>query len=313
MANKSYLTVSSLIQKFGFDILYRGNLNNHIQIPSLNRTGIELASNKIVYDNIISAVLWSGNENRFISKLQKDRDRVNAFKKVLKLFPPVIILTSAFKHRNLLLEIAKKYKTTILTSNLKSSELYIEVAGWINEQLAVYKTIHGTLVNVFGVGVLIEGKSGVGKSETALELVKKGHMFVADDAVDITNISGKILAKPNPVAGRFIEIRGLGILNVSQMFGIEKTAPFSNIDVIIEMVKEEGSEVDFERLGSKNKTKILEKVKIPYYCLPITPGRKMSDLIEAAVIDFKLKQHGYNSAKDYISNFNKVRKNNKNN
>jgi HPr kinase/phosphorylase len=165
---------------------------------------------------------------------------------------------------------------------------------------------------VFGVGVLIEGKSGVGKSETALELVKKGHMFVADDAVDITNVSGKILAKPNPVAGRFIEIRGLGILNVSQMFGIEKTAPTSNIDVIVEMIKEEGSDINFERVGNVNKTKTLEKVKIPYYSLPITPGRKMSDLIEAAVIDFKLKRHGYNSARDYISNFNKInRKKNK--
>jgi HPr kinase/phosphorylase len=159
------------------------------------------------------------------------------------------------------------------------------------------------------VGVLIEGKSGVGKSETALELVKKGHMFIADDAVDIATISGKILAKPNPVAGRFIEIRGLGILNVSQMFGIEKTAPMSNIDVIVEMVKEEGSDVNFERIGSANKTKLLEKVKVPYYCLPITPGRKMSDLIEAAVIDFKLKQHGYNSAKEYMSNYKKTRRN----
>lgn len=308
MLNNHYLTVTSLVQKFGFDVLYRGNMNNHIQIPSLNRTGIELASNKVVYDSIISAVLWSTNENRFIHKLKNDRERIKSMKKVLKLTPPVIIVTSAFKYRNLLLKAARKYKTTILSSTLKSSELYIEVAGWINEQIAEYRTIHGTLVNVFGVGVLIEGKSGVGKSETALELVKKGHMFVADDAVDITNISGKILAKPNLVAGRFIEIRGLGILNVSQMFGIEKTAPFSNIDVIVEMVKEEGSDINFERVGNINKTKMLEKVKIPYYCLPITPGRKMSDLIEAAVIDFKLKQHGYNSAKDYISNFKKVNK-----
>jgi serine kinase of HPr protein (carbohydrate metabolism regulator) len=129
MLGKRYLTVASLIHKFGFDVLYRGNLNNHILIPSLNRTGIELASNKVVYDNIISAVLWSGNENRFISKLKSDRDRINAIKKVLKLTPPVIILTGAFKHRDLLLKIARKFKTVILASNLKSSELYIEVAG----------------------------------------------------------------------------------------------------------------------------------------------------------------------------------------
>jgi HPr kinase/phosphorylase len=174
--------------------------------------------------------------------------------------------------------------------------------------MAVFKTVHGTLISVYGVGVLLQGESGVGKSEVALELVRKGHLFIADDAVDVVNLADRLLGKPNAIANKFIEVRGLGILNIPHMLGIEKTQDFSNIDVIVELIVDDKKILQFERVGSTLKTKELEKVKIPYYRLPVTPGRKMSDLIETAVIDLKLKQHGYSSADDYITNYKKVNK-----
>jgi HPr kinase/phosphorylase len=155
--------------------------------------------------------------------------------------------------------------------------------------------------------VLLTGKSGIGKSEVAMELIKKGHIFVADDAIDVANIAGRILGKPNAIANNFIEVRGLGILNIPKMFGVEKTQTSSNIDVVIELVRDDdvNSQI-FERIGNENRYQYIEKAKVSYYKLPISPGRKMSDLIESAVVDFKLKQRGYNSGEDFITNYNKL-------
>ena len=271
----------------------------------MKRVQFQFDSKHIIFENIISAVLWSGNESKFLSQLSRKKI-VESMQNVLQLKPPVVIVTKAFKHVDVLQKIAKKYSTTILFSPMPSAQLYVTVAAWINEQMAEYKTVHGTLISVYGVGVLLQGESGVGKSEVALELVRKGHLFVADDAVDVANLADRLFGKPNAVANKFIEVRGLGILNIPRMLGIEKTQDSSNIDVIIELVVDDKKALQFERLGVELKMKELEKVQIPYYKLPITPGRKMSDLIETAVIDLKLKQHGYSSAEDYMANYEKV-------
>lgn len=300
------IPVQSLINQFDFEVLYKGNIHNKIAIPSLNRTGIELAT-KIVFNKILSTVVWSTNESRFLASLKSDDEIEKRFKFVLDLTPPAIIITKHFAYPELLLKVAQKYNTVILRSELNSSQLYLTVAQWITEQLADYNTVHGTLINVFGVGVLVQGESGVGKSEVAMELVKKGHLFVSDDAVDIANIGGKLHGKANAISSSFIEVRGIGILNVSKMFGVEKVETSSPINLIVEMKKVDRIErQDFERVGKEIKYKILDGVKVPYYLLPITPGRKMSELVETAVIDYKLKQLGYSSAKEYLENYRKV-------
>lgn len=303
------ITVQSLIRQFDFEIIYRGNVRNKIQIPSLNRTGIELSSKK-VFNKILTTVLWSTNESLFLSTLKSDKERMDRLEFILTLCPPVIIVTRHFAYTNLLLKVAKKYSTVILSSKLTSAELYLSVAQWINTQLANYTLIHGTLINVYGIGVLIQGESGVGKSEVAMELVKKGHLFVADDAVDVTSIGGKLHAKPNDISSSFIEVRGIGILNVPKMFGVEKVERSSDIDLVIELKKVEGtiSRQGFDRVGNQIKYKKLVGEKVPYYSLPVTPGRKMSELVEAAVIDFKLKLDGYSSAQEYQKNYRKVLK-----
>ncbi|MDR3257189.1 MAG: HPr(Ser) kinase/phosphatase [Mycoplasmataceae bacterium] len=309
MSVQKSIPIKSLIKKFNFEVLYKGSSRNKIQIPSLNRTGVELASKHIVFENIISAVLWSGNESKFLSQLSKKKV-LESINNVLELKPPVIIITKAFQQVEQLLKLAKHYSTTIIFSPMPSAQLYVTVAQWINEQMAEYTTIHGTLVSVYGVGVLLQGESGVGKSEVALELVRKGHLFIADDAVDVTNLADRLYGRPNAIANKFIEVRGLGILNIPRMLGIEKTQDSSVIDVVIELVLDDKKTMQFERLGDHLNVKVLEKVQVPYYKLPITPGRKMSDLIETAVIDLKLKQHGYSSAEDYMDNYEKVHRKN---
>jgi HPr kinase/phosphorylase len=152
----------------------------------------------------------------------------------------------------------------------------------------------------------------VGKSELAMELIKKGHIFVADDAIDVANVAGRLFGIPNAIANNFIEVRGLGVLNIPKMFGVEKIQNSSNVDLIIELVRDDNVNTQtFERVGNNTQYQYVEKVKIPYYKLPITPGRKMSDLIESAVVDFKLKERGYNSGEEFIKNFNKINKSKK--
>ncbi len=304
--SKKSITVQQLIDQFDFQIIYKGNTRNKIEIPSLNRTGIELAS-KVVFNKILTTVLWSGNENKFLASLKSEKEIMERFKFVLDLCPPAIIITRHFTYTNLLLKVAKKYKTTILRSDLTSSELYLTVAQWINVQLAKYTMVHGTLVSVFGVGVLIQGESGVGKSEIAMELIKKGHLFVADDAVDIANIGGEIYGKSNAISSSFIEVRGIGIVNVAKMFGVEKIENSATVDMIIEMKKVDNLErQEFERVGKQINYKNVMGIKVPLYTLPVTPGRKMSDLVESAVTDFKLKEDGYFSACEYLDNYKKV-------
>lgn len=302
------ITVQSLIKQFDdFEVLYRGNVRNKIKIPSLNRTGIELAS-KTIFNKLLTTVLWSTSESKFLDTLKNDQEIMERFKFVLDLCPPVIIITKHFTHTNLLLKVAKNYKTVILRSTYNSSQLYLSVAQWINTQLAKYTLTHGTLINVYGVGVLIQGESGVGKSEVAMELVKKGHLFVADDAVDITSIGGKLHGKPNAISSSFIEVRGIGILNVAKMFGVEKVETSSDVDLVIELKKADtvGTRQSFDRVGNQIKYKTLVGAKVPFYSLPVTPGRKMSELVETAVIDYKLKQEGYSSASEYQRNYRKV-------
>lgn len=299
------ISVQNLINQFDFEVLYKGNVRNKIEIPSLNRTGIELSS-RVVFNKILTTVLWSSNESKFLDSLSQ-KEIAERFKFVLELAPPAIIITKHFTQTNLLLKIAKQYKTVILRSDLNSSQLYLTVAQWINEQLANYTLIHGTLINAFGVGVLIQGESGVGKSEVAMELVKKGHLFVADDAVDVTNIGGKLHGKPNAVSSSFIEVRGIGILNVAKMFGVEKVESSSDVNLVVDMRKADSLQrQSFERVGNQIKYKQISGVKIPYYELPVTPGRKMSELVETAVIDYKLKQQGYSSADEYLKNYKNV-------
>jgi HPr kinase/phosphorylase len=140
-----------------------------------------------------------------------------------------------------------------------------------------------------------------------MELIKKGHIFVCDDATDVTNIGGRLFGRPNAVSNKFIEVRGMGILSVSKMFGIEKTQPSCDIDIVINFVKDSDYvSKPFERIGKQLNFETIESVKVASYNLPVTPGRKMSDLVETVVVDFKLKQEGYYSAKEYIEQFKKV-------
>lgn len=295
------LTVAHVLQKFELScklIDGKNNLSNEIKKPGLSRAGFELSG--FFLDNQIKSVIIFGNREQFYLSSLNKTERKHRLKQILDLNPPTIILTQSFKDIDSLIEANQSYQVPILLSTMFSSDINSSIGFYISEQLAAYETIHGVLIEVFGEGVLILGESGIGKSEIAMEMIKKNHLFIADDAVDITTLGGTVLGKANAIAKNFIEVRGLGILNITKMFGIEKIKDSTRITVVVEIVNITNKRYDFERLGADLKYKVIKGIRIPYYLLPVSPGRKVSDLLESVVIDLKLKLQGYNSASDFI-------------
>lgn len=272
-----------------------------------NRAGIELAGYSI-HERLNRAVLLGRKENEFIKQM-KEEDRNKSFDNLVKKRPVVIILSQSFEDLDIIKH-CDKYDVLLLKSeNMSSTEIHESIGAYISERLAPSETLHGVALEIFGEGVLIQGESGVGKSEIALELIKRSHTFIGDDAIDVSKIAGRIFAKPNKVTKNFIEVRGLGILNVSRMFGIEKIKYSTNLSLVIKLIKiEDNKKVNFERVGNEQQFITMQKIQIPVYVFPVTSGRNMADLIESAVIDLKLRREGYNSAEEFMKNLNEINK-----
>ncbi|QZX49138.1 HPr(Ser) kinase/phosphatase [Mycoplasma sp. E35C] len=284
------------------------NLGNKITKPGLSRATFELV-NIIDSDHINNVVVFGNREYQYLTSLSVD-ERRKRITSIFDLKPPMILLTKSFLDHDILSECNVMHQIPIFTSDMFSTEISISVGLFISEQLARFKTYHGVLVEIYGEGVLITGESGIGKSEVAMEMVRKNCLFIADDAVDIARIGDHLIGRPTAVNKHFIEVRGIGILNVTKMYGIEKIKPSTNISVIIDLININNSEnYNFERIGQKTHYKVIENLKIPYYVLPISSGRKISELIESAVIDLKLKRDWqYNSGEDFVARFDEIMK-----
>lgn len=305
------ISIQNLLKRFSHHILCSGAIKkNSISNPAINRTGLELANrSSCKFDIIKSCVVWGGAESKYLSSIT-EKERIVALKNVFKLKPPLIIICSDFEHTNIIQKIASKYSTTVVTTDLASNELNIILSGWINEQLATFKLFHGTVIFWNGIGVLIKGESGVGKSEVALQILKNNNaMLVGDDAIEISNIDGRIVCHANDISNKFLEVRGIGIVNVAKMFGIAKIKKTTRIHMVVQLVKVETLQRQyFERLGRDQKYINILGVELPIYNIPVTYGRDIGNMIEVAIYDHKLKSEGYNSANDYIKNYYKALK-----
>lgn len=305
------ISIKTLLERFPNRILHLGNLKkNIITNPALNRTGLELANRSpCKFNNINSCVVWGNGESRYLSSIT-EKERIVALKNVLKLKPPLIIVCANFNHINTLQKISSRYPSTIVVTNLTSNELNIVISGWINEQLATFKLIHGTVIFWNGIGVLIKGESGVGKSEVALQILKNNNaMLVGDDAIEVSNIEGRVVCHASDVASGFLEVRGIGIVNIAKMFGISKIKKSCRIHMVVQLIKTETLKREyFERLGKDQKYIDILGVQLPIYNIPVTYGRDISNMIEVAIYDHKLKSEGYNAASEYMKHYNKILK-----
>ena len=214
--------------------------------------------------------------------------------------PPAVIICRQIEPSNVILESAKLHKVSIFRTDENTSDLTARLVQFLNRELAPRITRHGVLVEVYGEGCLLIGDSGVGKSETAIELIKRGHRLVADDAVEILRTSINTIVGQSPQNIRhFIELRGIGIINARQLFGMGAVKTSEKIDMVVNLELWDNTKV-YDRMGLDNEYMEILGVEVPTLTIPVKPGRNLAVIIEVAAMNNRQKKMGYNAAKDLL-------------
>ncbi|MDQ5983646.1 MAG: HPr kinase/phosphorylase [Eubacteriales bacterium SKADARSKE-1] len=302
MKNKFTVSLANIIKELSLQIMFMPDDPNNILISSkdVNRLGLELTGFFEHFDS--TRLLIMGNtEFSFLSKFTKE-ERHTIMKNVFLHNPPAIIVTRNREPYPEIMKTAKKNNVPILRTSEPTSSFIASLVSYMNVQLAQRIVRHGVLMEVYGQGVFIVGDSGVGKSETAIELIKRGHRLVADDAVQIRKVNEHCIIGSSPKNIRhFIELRGIGIINARSIFGMGSVKMTKDIDIVINLEIWDNSKV-YDRMGMDNEyTKILD-VDIPIVTIPVKPGRNLAVIIEVAAMNNRQKKMGYNAAKELLEN-----------
>ncbi|MCI8540666.1 MAG: HPr(Ser) kinase/phosphatase [Erysipelotrichaceae bacterium] len=299
MEEVKFITVRKLKEYFNFEQIC-GNeesLERPIMIADTNRPGLELAG-YFDHSQLKRLVVLGDKEIAYIQTMSEHKQR-KSFDFLTTAVTPAIIISKQYECPPLLKRIAKRKKFPIFVSSATTSRLIIDIVAFLDEQLAASDTLHGGLINIYGKGVLIRGESGMGKSEIALELVKRGHLLVADDRVDIYRIHNKIVGQPPEMLRGMLEIRGIGVINIQRMFGIASIVSKAEVALEICLMPWERN-ADYDRVGIENKKyDNLLGVEVPKIVIPVREGRSMAVIIESAVTNFILSEMGMDSAKEF--------------
>ena len=239
-----------------------------------------------------------GNAEYAYIKTVPDEKMIPIYEEILSNHIPCIIFTQGNEPCDRLMNVAREKKTPILTTPRNTSEFIAITVRWLSERLAPRVSIHGVLVDVHGVGVLIMGESGVGKSEAALELIHRGHRLVSDDVVEIRKVNDEKLVGTSPeITRHFIELRGIGIVDVKSLFGVKSVKEFTEIDMVVRL-EEWDREKSYDRLGLEEEYVEYLGNKIVCYSIPVRPGRNLAIILESAASNFRAKKQGYNAAQE---------------
>jgi HPr kinase/phosphorylase len=278
----------------------RPGLIREITVTEINRPGLELGG---FFENFAfqRIQIFGRGENAFLQKLVKEGRKDN-IEKLFQYSIPCCVFTHSLEPTGDFAAIADAAECPVLQTDLSSSEFTIRILRVLSTIFAPKKTVHGVLVEVFGIGVLIQGDSGVGKSEAALELIERGHRLVADDAVEIRRVSGNILMGAGAqIVSHHMEIRGLGIINVTQLFGVGAIRDKKQIQLVAQLEAWDPKK-SYDRIGAEEDTINILGVQVPYLLIPIKPGRNIPVIIETAARNERLKKMGYYSAKEFNRN-----------
>ena len=262
----------------------------------VNRPALQLAGYYDYFDSdriqIIGLV-----ENSYLQKKTKE-EYINIMDALMSYKVPCIVYCRNIEVPQEILDVAIKHKVPILGTDQTTSSFMAEVIRWLNVELAQRITIHGVLVDVYGEGVLIMGESGIGKSEAALELIKRGHRLVSDDVVVIKRVSHDTLIGTAPdITRHFIELRGIGIIDVKTLFGVESVKNTQSIDLAIQL-EEWDKEQEYDRLGLEEQYTEFLGNKVVCHKIPIRPGRNLAVIVESAAVNYRQKKMGYNAARE---------------
>lgn len=269
---------------------------SEIQVPDINRPALQLTGYFDHFDSdrvqIIGYV-----EYTYLETLS-DEKKKEMYTQLLSYGIPCIVYCRNLEPDETSLQMANEMKVPIFQSSKQTSAFTVEVIRWLNVELAPCISIHGVLVDVYGVGVLIMGESGIGKSEAALELINRGHRLVTDDVVEIRKVSDDTLVGKAPdITRHFIELRGIGIVDVKSLFGVQSVRETQTIDLVINM-EEWDKNREYDRLGLKEESTEFLGNKVVCHSIPIRPGRNLAIIVESAAVNHRQKQMGYNAAEE---------------
>lgn len=290
------LPLKKVIEEFELEKIYETDDLDSVMITNtdVNRPGLQMVGFFDYFDN--SRIQIMGKvEFTYLEQFHAD-ERAEKIEKLMSQHISALIVTRGLQIFPEMIELAEKYNVPLLRSESGTSAFMSALIAYLNVQLAPRRTRHGVLVEVYGEGILILGESGVGKSETAIELVKRGHRLVADDAVEIKRVSDKTLVGSSPeIIRHFVELRGIGIIDVKEIFGIGAVKDTENIDMIIHLEPwEEGKQYD--RLGMVDEYTNIMGINVPSLTIPVKLGRNLAVIVEVASMNNRQKRMGYNAA-----------------
>ena len=291
------VTVSQLIEKM--------NLKNYtpeidtdkvlIMDPGMNRPAVQFGGFFEHFD--AGRIQICGNvEHAYIKAMHTEEENVEIMNEFFSYKPPCLIFCRGLEPYEFIIEAGRKHGVPVLTSDAVTSAFVHEVDRWLHVELAPRISVHAVLVDVYGEGVLIMGESGIGKSEAALELIKRGHRLVADDVVEIKKVSEATLLGSAPnITRHFIELRGIGIIDVKSLFGVECVKLEQSIDLVINL-EEWSKDTEYDRLGLEDQYTEFLGNRVVSHNIPIRPGRNIAIIVESAAVNHRQKKMGYNAA-----------------
>lgn len=302
MSTNFTVPLKKIIKEFGLEVIFMPENKQDVQIQStdVNRPGLNLTGFFEYFDSKRIEIMGR-MEYAYLENLTEGQRRQRIFD-MFELKFPCIVITRGMEIFPEIVEAAELNDIVVLRTNDTTSNFLAGLIAFLNVELAPRITRHGVLIEIYGEGVLLLGDSGVGKSETAIELVKRGHRLVADDAVEIRRVSNKSLVGSSPENIRhFLELRGIGIINARRLFGMGSVKVTEKIDMIVKLEIWDPDKV-YDRMGMENEYATILGIKVPSHTIPVKPGRNLAIILEVAAMNNRQKKMGYNAAQELMQN-----------
>jgi len=289
------VSIEKLAQDLDLEFIHKSkNSKSEITRNEINRLGLQLAG-FFKYFGYKRIQIIGNAEWHFLQGMEKDI-RARRIDSIFQYPIPAVVVTRNLEVFDEIIAAAEKYDKNVLRTDMATTKFTNRLVNYLNEALAPQITMHGVLVEVYGMGILITGESGVGKSETALELVKRGHRLVADDAVQVKKVGEDLLIGESPeIIRHFLEIRGLGILDIERLYGVGAVKKWEAIDLVVHL-EDWDPQKEYDRLGLDDEYIDILGKRVPKLTIPVRPGRNVAMILEVATRNTRQKQFGYNAA-----------------
>ena len=299
MKTNRSVKVKDIVEKFQMEVVLRGENyeTDLLTITDVNRPGLQFVGFFDYFDPARLQVM--GKSEIMFLRSYSSEERRRCFRDLFSYEIPALVITRDLDVFPECLEMAKEFKRTLLRTKYTAVEFTSMTIDYLNQELAPMITRHGVLLDVYGEGVLIVGDSGIGKSETAIELIKRGHRLVADDAVEIRKIGGRLIGTAPELIRHYLEVRGIGVVDIRKLFGMSGVKKTTQIDVVVKFEEWKDGFV-YDRLGLEDDYTQIMDVSVPMLTIPVRAGRNLALLVEIAAMNNRHKKYGFNSAREFV-------------